>query len=1178
MKKIIYFKNLATCLLLAWLLSRGSYASAQIEGDTIVCFNEPLTYSADTVAPGTIYEWEIEGGMLVNTTGEHVTVRWLESGTLYMYRTAIETPHSRELIDSLNITLFNNDLFQITPVSSSLTYGNCSHGFEVTYNGEPYTEAHSYEWSITPPAVASIVDNPFDYNPIVQNKHVATEIPAMITLTLKGCGSIIKSKSFTISPVPDPIIVVSDSTPCPNEAMNITIANSDLFEQANRKIIVNGEPISFTGATTSYAFSNSQTSPQLTQFTVQAEKCGALYSSTQSVMVQTVPSVIIQPELDRSICPPVSEPLQITASPANNSYEYSWYKNNQLISDANSSSFTATDIGSYYATVTNVLGCTQTSKSITIDTAFCIDIEDLVTDFCPIEITTTQNCGTVDASVAYLNNNQVIQQVAWYPTPVITQNNGSIAQYHFNNVGYHKIRAVATSDTGCVSTHLDTVFIPIIPAVSVNFDCLNNQYRTILENKSSVHHSVNYYQSVFIIDGDTEYSSATQSLTLPAGSTHTIQIRTVYQGDACLSDVLTFTVPSLIAQFTVANNPTCEGNPVVFTPLQTGNILDYTWQFPNAYTLKTAVGMHNFSMLFDAMHEANAQIPTSLTLTDYYGCSQTTTQNIQVWRNNVGGGVSPVEETVCEGVEVELEAQIDNTVNPNLNPVPPYTYAWRDSLGYNQYAYPVVSGVYSVEVTDANGCFGVLDAASIIMFPIPKPLIMGRRTVCVGDNIQLSGYYGDGYQYLWQKIENETVLFSQFTSTLTDTAAEVGTYTYQLTITPNGSTCSSTTTVTVTVHPSPESPQLSAQFNTCNPYSVLLFPNFPNNNNSTYRWSNGCSGHTISVNRGGAYRLYYTNEYGCEVTSNSITLPESPEFYFWTFPTGCYTLCEDQTPYLVHGPAFFPSDQDWTWKWRRNGSDLNGGTTPILCDLGLSPPLAIETDGAYQMYLSNDFCDKVSPEMDVKLIECNPCEANLDVPQHIEVCYDSEGVAEIILNANDFNQYNWNYCVQSMNNFLIFPSAGQLHSGDNLLYIELHTNGMSSNDAILITIWDPYNEYRKCEFWVKVILTPCAPNTPGIQMSPSMEEDAESITQNKVSIALYPNPASQQCHIAYQLIEEGEYSLTLRDLNGKEMITEVLHNLQGTHTFNIAHLQRGTYTIECRHNGSLLQVLKLIKQ
>ncbi len=100
----------------------------------------------------------------------------------------------------------------------------------------------------------------------------------------------------------------------------------------------------------------------------------------------------------------------------------------------------------------------------------------------------------------------------------------------------------------------------------------------------------------------------------------------------------------------------------------------------------------------------------------------------------------------------------------------------------------LMSGVYTLTVTDANGCSSTA-STTVIVNPLPAAVITagGPTTFCPGGSVELSASGGTGYSYVW----------STGASTQIITATTTGSYTVTVTNTYSCSAVSAATTVTV---------------------------------------------------------------------------------------------------------------------------------------------------------------------------------------------------------------------------------------------------------------------------------------------------------------------------------------------------------------------------------------------
>jgi hypothetical protein len=160
------------------------------------------------------------------------------------------------------------------------------------------------------------------------------------------------------------------------------------------------------------------------------------------------------------------------------------------------------------------------------------------------------------------------------------------------------------------------------------------------------------------------------------------------------------------------------------------------------------------------------------------------------------------------------------------------TYAWSGPLSFSSNLQnPVITnasagmtGVYSVTVTSAAGCFSVANT-NVQILPLPNPQITSNSPVCTGNTINLNGTGGATYVWIGP---------SGFTSTLQNptinNAASVNAGVYTLLVA--SGTCTASTTVTVTVNPLPM-PQIASNSPVCVGQPI----NFTGSGGASYAWA-----------------------------------------------------------------------------------------------------------------------------------------------------------------------------------------------------------------------------------------------------------------------------------------------------------------------------------------------------
>lgn len=160
-------------------------------------------------------------------------------------------------------------------------------------------------------------------------------------------------------------------------------------------------------------------------------------------------------------------------------------------------------------------------------------------------------------------------------------------------------------------------------------------------------------------------------------------------------------------------------------------------------------------------------------------------------------------------VDVCLNSSVTIGGNPTASAAtPPYSYTWTPSAGLdnptiaNPTATPSATTVYTVVVTDANGCTAE-DEVEVTVLPLPTADAGADQAICLGDATTIGGSpAGSGtvspYTYSWTPA---TGLSSA--NAANPIASPSATTTYTLTVT-DANGCEATDVVTITVNPLPD--------------------------------------------------------------------------------------------------------------------------------------------------------------------------------------------------------------------------------------------------------------------------------------------------------------------------------------------------------------------------------------
>ncbi|MCO5288957.1 MAG: gliding motility-associated C-terminal domain-containing protein, partial [Bacteroidetes bacterium] len=212
------------------------------------------------------------------------------------------------------------------------------------------------------------------------------------------------------------------------------------------------------------------------------------------------------------------------------------------------------------------------------------------------------------------------------------------------------------------------------------------------------------------------------------------------------------------------------------------------------------------------------------------------------------------------------------------------------------------SGIYTVTVTDANGCTGST-TFNLTVNPNPSPAITGTTAFCQGANSTLSA--GGGYaSYLWS------------TGAVTPTLNVTTGGTYSVTVT-NAAGCTGTTNTVVTVNPNP-TPSITGTTAFCTGTSTTL------NVGGTYQqyqWSTGSSANSITVTTANTFSVTVTDANGCTGTTSATTtinpLP-TPSI------TGNNSICQGQSSTLSAG-----SYTSYQWSTGSTSANISANTSGI---------------------------------------------------------------------------------------------------------------------------------------------------------------------------------------------------------------------------------------------------------
>lgn len=333
------------------------------------------------------------------------------------------------------------------------------------------------------------------------------------------------------------------------------------------------------------------------------------------------------------------------------------------------------------------------------------------------------------------------------------------------------------------------------------------------------------------------WTPSKQTTATATGLTAGVYTVTIYSagGDSCVKIFDTVR----IASSTVSVGYTGAKCSVVNSGKATINIVNgqspYTYLWSNGVTNQTDTGL--------------AAGKYYVTVTDSKGCKIKDSVTVTTDPPPAISTIPPLQDSVCF------------TGSTVITGTGGSTYTWAPAAGLSctncvsPAASPTVTTTYTITGTDINGCTNTA-AITVKVLPLPKPIITGEDTICIGNGTTLSA--SGGTSYLWNP-------GSATGSTYSVRPPVSTTYTVKATL--DG--CSHDTTAKVLVVPVPSPAIAASKVSVCVGDSLTL----TGSGGTTYRWSPGNSTNaTIHVNLNDSitYTLY---AYGgtCEDSSN-ITL------------------------------------------------------------------------------------------------------------------------------------------------------------------------------------------------------------------------------------------------------------------------------------------------------------------
>lgn len=544
-----------------------------------------------------------------------------------------------------------------------------------------------------------------------------------------------------------------------------------------------------------------------------------------------------------------------------------------IATDGGSNSFTGLSAGVYYVDVTDANGCSipQSSFTITEPAGLTVTVEaDSI--FCP---------GGFNATAS------VVSVTGGIPPYTYLWSNGATGMSTGVNVDGNPLFAgTYTVDvydaTGvCATTVSVNVYEPMPvggTAVITDVQCAGDCSTSLIDfTPTGGTPPYTYYWSPGSVHNPSNVVSTSQD---PAGlcaGTYTVRINDKY-GCEGFETFTIGTATSLVVSHT-QTNVLCKGDAtgaIDFTV--SGGTMPYSYSWSNGETTEDISGLAAGSY--------------SVVVTDANGCTTGASFFITEPFSNLYASVIGYTHVSCNGGN-DGTADI-YVVGGTL----PYSYQWSNG---SQVQDPtnLMAGVNSVTITDANGCQEFLSVTITQPTALTSGVVSTSNVDCNGGtdgsiNISVSGGTTP-YTYAWT---SNDPLFSASTQDLSGIGAGV----YDVVITDDNGCTNAISGITIT-EPTAVTAVASGVNVNCfgdatGSVSVVASGGTPP---YSYLWNTGATTSSLSgLVSGGSYSVVVTDDNGCSVTSNVVTItgPSSPLSAALVSVQDVYTCFGDNSGYI----------------------------------------------------------------------------------------------------------------------------------------------------------------------------------------------------------------------------------------------------------------------------------------
>lgn len=578
----------------------------------------------------------------------------------------------------------------------------------VTYTGNA-TSSGTYTWNFD----GGIITSGSGQGPYTVYWTTGGSYNISLTVTEGGCTSTLTTQTITVLPAGHPNCCIM---PTPNAGVDDSICSHDYTLNATASTtngtwsFLNG-PGTATFTDANNPNSNVNVSADGTYSFIWTEDNGPSCITSDTVVIQFANQPIANAGSNDQICSH-SYTLNGVASYGNGSWSYSGPGTATFSNPNDPTSDISVDTdGSYIFTWTedNGLGCVD-ANSVTIDFAEMpianAGQNDSVCDL-HTTIAAIPSVGTGTWSVINGSGNVSF-----------TDNHSATTQVTVSNPGAYIFVWTENNGLGCTDSDTVTVHFSFIPTADFTIDsiaCFGDP--TTVVYTGTALSSANYIWNFNGANVTPGTGQGPQTVTFSSSGTYTISLQVEQWG--CNSEVVTHTVynPEEITTSIVHINESCYHSYDGSIDLTvTGGTYPYSFQWNTGATSEDLSGI-----------TANTY---SVMITDANGCHAVNSVEIS----------SPSPIIVSVPASVNLCLYQDITINASATGgTSPYTYQWNTGSSTQSITVaPTEDIIYSVQVTDANGCSSNTAYTQVyVSSQVNLSAFSMNDTVCPGESTQI---------------------------------------------------------------------------------------------------------------------------------------------------------------------------------------------------------------------------------------------------------------------------------------------------------------------------------------------------------------------------------------------------------------------------------------------------------